>query len=162
MRQVTPCSEPYLAVSRHISQVYSAPEVVAWSTREPGSDGYDGFAADMWSLGVVLFAMLVGQLPLEEEAARYVTHREQRDAPRSAPCHASYHAPCPYPCPCPCPTHRPRRMIPYLLSCARRSCVVPRPRARSVPRALCRASCLLRPSPSSTHCSASTRADDPL
>jgi len=62
------------AVSRHLSQVYSAPEVVAWSAREPGSEGYDGFAADMWSLGVVLFAMLVGQLPLEEEAARYVTH----------------------------------------------------------------------------------------
>ena len=54
------------AASRHISQVYSAPEVVAWSARESGSEGYDGFAADMWSLGVVLFAMLVGRLPLEE------------------------------------------------------------------------------------------------
>ena len=48
------------------TKVYSAPEVLAWSAREPGSRGYDGFAADMWSLGVVLFAMLVGLLPLEE------------------------------------------------------------------------------------------------
>ena len=45
---------------------YAAPEVIAWSAREPDSRGYDGFAADAWSLGVLLFAMLVGALPLGE------------------------------------------------------------------------------------------------
>ena len=79
------------AASRHISQVYSAPEVVAWSARESGSEGYDGFAADMWSLGVVLFAMLVGQLPLEEEAARYVTHRGMSNVMHHIVRHAMHH-----------------------------------------------------------------------
>jgi len=59
------------------------------------------------------------------------------------------------------PNHRPRETTPCLLSCARRSCAVPRPRARSAPRARCRASYLPRPSPCSTRCSASTRAAGP-
>lgn len=41
------------------SKSYAAPEVL-------GSRGYDGFAADMWSLGVCLFAMLSGFFPLDE------------------------------------------------------------------------------------------------
>ena len=41
------------------SKSYAAPEVLA-------SRGYDGFAADMWSLGVCLFAMLSGFFPLNE------------------------------------------------------------------------------------------------
>ena len=40
------------------SHSYAAPEVLA-------DDGYDGFAADMWSLGVCLFAMLSGFFPLD-------------------------------------------------------------------------------------------------
>ena len=41
------------------SKSYSAPEVLA-------ARGYDGYAADMWSLGVCLFAMLCGYFPLDE------------------------------------------------------------------------------------------------
>jgi len=44
------------------SKSYAAPEVLA-------SKGYDGFAADMWSLGVCLFAMLSGFFPLDEASA---------------------------------------------------------------------------------------------
>ena len=39
------------------SKSYAAPEVLA-------SRGYAGFAADMWSIGVCLFAMLSGFFPL--------------------------------------------------------------------------------------------------
>jgi len=41
------------------SKSYAAPEVM-------GGHGYDGFAADVWSLGVSLFAMLSGFFPLDE------------------------------------------------------------------------------------------------
>jgi len=41
------------------SKSYAAPEVL-------GARGYNGFAADMWSLGVCLFAMLSGFFPLDE------------------------------------------------------------------------------------------------
>jgi len=45
------------------SKSYAAPEVLA-------ATGYDGFAADMWSLGVCLFAMLSGFFPLDEASAQ--------------------------------------------------------------------------------------------
>jgi len=41
------------------SKSYAAPEVLA-------ARGYDGYAADMWSIGVSLFAMLSGFFPLDE------------------------------------------------------------------------------------------------
>lgn len=41
------------------SKSYAAPEVL-------GKRGYQGFTADMWSLGVCLFAMLSGFFPLDE------------------------------------------------------------------------------------------------
>lgn len=44
------------------SKSYAAPEVLA-------SRGYDGMAADMWSIGVCLFAMLSGFFPLDEASA---------------------------------------------------------------------------------------------
>ena len=42
------------------SQSYIAPEVIA-------GEGYDGFTADMWSCGVVLFALLAGAFPYDSE-----------------------------------------------------------------------------------------------
>ncbi len=45
------------------SKSYAAPEVLA-------ARGYDGFGADMWSLGVCLFAMLSGFFPLDEASAQ--------------------------------------------------------------------------------------------
>jgi len=61
------------------SKSYAAPEVLA-------SKGYDGFAADMWSLGVCLFAMLSGFFPLDEASAndwRYPKLCEAQFAGRS-------------------------------------------------------------------------------
>lgn len=45
------------------SKSYAAPEVL-------NGRGYDGFAADVWSLGVSLFAMLSGFFPLDEATAK--------------------------------------------------------------------------------------------
>ena len=45
--------------------MYAAPEVLA-STEH---SGYDAAAADMWSLGVILFSMLSGTLPFQCAAA---------------------------------------------------------------------------------------------
>ena len=44
------------------SKSYAAPEVLR-------GEGYDGFAADLWSCGISLFAMLAGFFPLDEAAA---------------------------------------------------------------------------------------------
>ena len=45
------------------SKSYAAPEVLSGA-------GYDGFAADVWSIGVSLFAMLSGFFPLDEASAK--------------------------------------------------------------------------------------------
>lgn len=46
------------------SKSYAAPEVLGVDKRN--GRGYDGFAADVWSLGVCLFAMVSGFFPLDE------------------------------------------------------------------------------------------------
>ena len=50
--------------SRCGSRSYMAPEVAVCSGRD--GPGYDGFSADVWSLGICLFAMLVGFFPFEQ------------------------------------------------------------------------------------------------
>ena len=56
------------------SLAYCAPEVlnidVARRLGEPPPPGYDGFAADVWSLGICLFALTVGFFPFEAATAR--------------------------------------------------------------------------------------------
>jgi serine/threonine protein kinase len=42
------------------SPCYAAPELVL-------SDGYEGTAADIWSCGIILFAMLCGYLPFDDD-----------------------------------------------------------------------------------------------
>ena len=58
------------------SKSYAAPEVLA-------AKGYDGFAADMWSLGVSLFAMLSGFFPLDEASANDWRYPKLCDAQRA-------------------------------------------------------------------------------
>ena len=57
-----------LVHSRCGSRAYMAPEVIAAKERETGrkGPGYDAFAADVWSLAVSLFAMLVGFFPFDQ------------------------------------------------------------------------------------------------
>ncbi len=45
---------------------YVAPEVCNGSLE----GGYDGAAADVWSAGVILFALLAGELPFDKDLAR--------------------------------------------------------------------------------------------
>jgi len=57
------------------SKSYAAPEVLA-------GQGYDGFAADVWSLGVSLFAMLSGFFPLDEATKKDWRYPKLADAQR--------------------------------------------------------------------------------
>jgi BR serine/threonine kinase len=50
---------------------YAAPEVVRGMA-------YDGRASDVWSLGVILFAMLAGYLPFDDESLRNLVNKIKR------------------------------------------------------------------------------------
>lgn len=60
--------QPERLHSRVGSRAYMAPEVLAAAKERRSKtdcDGFDAFAADVWSLGICLFAMLVGFFPFE-------------------------------------------------------------------------------------------------
>ena len=58
--------QSYLQHTKCGSLMYAAPEVL----RSTLQRGYDAAAADVWSLGVILFAMLSGTLPFQARARR--------------------------------------------------------------------------------------------
>ena len=71
-RREQPCAsrvrddQSYLQHTKCGSLMYAAPEVL----RSTLQRGYDAAAADVWSLGVILFAMLSGTLPFQARARR--------------------------------------------------------------------------------------------
>jgi len=59
------------------SKSYAAPEVLGVDKKY--GRGYDGFAADVWSLGVCLFAMVSGFFPLDEASGSDWRYNKLRD-----------------------------------------------------------------------------------
>ncbi|KAL1916714.1 uncharacterized protein VTP21DRAFT_5418 [Calcarisporiella thermophila] len=75
-------SRPYLT-ARCGSEEYAAPEIVV-------GRAYDGRETDAWSMGVVLYALIVGRLPFEADAAtgqRGMLHRIARGEYAPLPSH---------------------------------------------------------------------------
>jgi len=55
---------------RRLMSVVGSPHYVAPEVLEGADDGYDGSKADAWSLGVILFALLNGNLPFGKDLLR--------------------------------------------------------------------------------------------
>ena len=66
-----PNSFPKVLTTSCGSPCYAAPELVMCR------DGYHGMPVDVWSCGVILYAMLMGHLPFETEASKFYGRPDQ-------------------------------------------------------------------------------------
>lgn len=69
------------------SMSYMAPEVLATSSY---NSDYDGTAADVFSSGIVLYAMIAGEFPFECASPRYPTYEHFLQGEHSWPTHFSH------------------------------------------------------------------------
>ena len=80
------------------SRSYCAPEVIDPRTQTTSCKGYDGYAADCWSLGVCLFCLLASFFPVVEASSHDQRFVEIKSAqPTKSTCHTIfdfYNRPC--------------------------------------------------------------------
>jgi len=64
------------------SPLYAAPELMDGDARAANPDGYDATRSDMWSCGIVLYALLTSQLPFDADDMTTLIHCIVRAKPR--------------------------------------------------------------------------------